>query len=191
MSELDCWEGLGSNRTSEQSNATRSEVVGYYGLGGKKVCQILGDSLHVVNAHIIPESKSNLLVLVDLDREDVNNPRNILRLHNDIERAFDRKDVMFEFDEATESFTMKVMNRDIEAIQLRDRTETFLEINGRTLVLPNRNLPFRRVMAIHSFYVKQKWHMDMNEAEIRTRELLSFSMDDEAQTRMANFFKPA
>jgi len=189
--ELDCWEGLGSNRTSDQANVTRSKAVEYYGLGKRKRCQILGDSGHVVDAQIIPESKNTLLILVDLEPEDVDSPRNVLRLHNDIERAFDNKDVMFEFDSATTSFTLRVMNPDIEAKQLKDRTETFLDINGRTLVLPNGNLPFRRVMAIHSFFVRRKWSMDMDEAEIRSRELLSFSMDDDAQTRIANFLKLA
>jgi len=189
--ELDCWEGLGSNRTSDQANVTRSKAVEYYGLGKRKRCQILGDSGHVVDAHIIPESKNTLLILVDLEPEDVDSPRNVLRLHNDIARAFDNKDVMFEFDSATTSFTLRVMNPDIEAKQLKDRTETFLDINGRTLVLPNGNLPFRRVMAIHSFFVRRKWSMDMDEAEIRSRELLSFSMDDDAQTRIANFLKLA
>ena len=70
MRELDCWEGLGSNRTSDQANVTRSKAVEYYGLGKRKRCQILGDSGHVVDAHIIPESKNTLLILVDLEPED-------------------------------------------------------------------------------------------------------------------------
>ena len=191
MSELDCWEGLGSNRTSEQSHTTRIEVVEHYGLDKKKQCQILGESDHVVNAHIFPKSRSKLLVLLDLKQKDVDSPRNILRIHNDIEKAFDKKEIMFEFDAATTSFTLKVMNTAILETRLQDRSETFRDIHGKILNIPNGNLPFRRLMAIHSFYVRQKWSMDMNEAEIRTKELLSFSVDGAAQARIASFLKPA
>ena len=82
------WEKISSEHTKSESSIARNNSVSHYGLGSRRTCQILGttqNTAHVKNAHIWPHDNSEALVLVDLQPSDIDDPRNILRLHEDIE----------------------------------------------------------------------------------------------------------
>ena len=85
------WKRISSESTKSESSTARSHLVFHYGLRDRETCQILGtNTSHVKNAHIWPHNNSEALVLVDLQPLDVNDSRNVLRLHEDIEYYLDR-----------------------------------------------------------------------------------------------------
>ena len=56
----------------------------------------LGQKGRVMNAHLWPHhTKGRGLNILQLNTEDVNDPRNFLRLHKSLEHAFDRHEIIF------------------------------------------------------------------------------------------------
>jgi hypothetical protein len=199
VNNMDGWENISSHRTQSDSAALTVAAKNYYGLSGKRVCQVLGvGTLHVVNAHIWPESNRKNLVLVELEEDDVNNARNILRLHHDIERAFDHKRLTFTTKRGATAentqFELKVLDPDLMATTLADTGKTFADVDGLPLVFPTGRMPYRRNLATHSvlayrFARNQGWlQIDaLTEGEVTAGELIRFSLDEEAQQRLHRF----
>lgn len=98
---LDPWEGIHSETSSvvvanETLNLT--PVSTFYGMKQKGQCMVLGKATHcqITTAHIWPRyTRGRGLEAFELSRLDVNNPRNFLRLHKSIEKAFDHKRLTF------------------------------------------------------------------------------------------------
>ena len=187
------WEKISSDRTQSESSTARNNSVSFYGLRGRKTCQILGNNTdHVINAHIWPYNNSQGLVLVDLQPSDIDNPRNVLRLHDDIEHYLDRFNLTFVL--SGNDFVLKVLDPDILNLTLKDRSETFRDLDGRNLQCPSGNLPWRRLLATHSIFAHQKAR-DQNwlpedqytAAETNAHDLMEFSLDTEAQARVRRF----
>jgi HNH endonuclease len=85
------WEKISSERTKSESSTARDSSVSYYGLHSRETFQILGsNTAHVQNAHIWPYNNREAMILVDLLPPDIDDPRNVLRLHEDIEYYLDR-----------------------------------------------------------------------------------------------------
>ena len=196
VNNMDGWDRITNNRTVSVSSATCDAALAYYGLDAKDYCQILGETTkHVVNAHIWPDHNKSNLVLVDLKPTDANNPRNILRLHRDIERFFDRKRVTF-VQSGSQEFLLKVLDPSIRTEMLRDTSDTFNDIDGRSLQFPNGSMPWRRLLATHSIFAHRHardsdWlpSDELTAAEVNTNELLDFSLDGEAQARVKRFLQ--
>lgn len=92
----DGWARISSERTSGESRKAQTGCVYFYGLTGKENCQMLGPGTkHVRNAHIWPHNNRGNLLLVDLEKTDIDNPKNVLRLHSDIEHKLDRFQLTF------------------------------------------------------------------------------------------------
>ncbi len=98
---LDPWEKIHSETDSvvganEEYNL--EPVSNFYGMSRKHRCMVLGTCTHaqIISAHIWPKhTYGKGLDVFELSVLDVNNPRNFLRLHKSIEKAFDRKRLTF------------------------------------------------------------------------------------------------
>jgi HNH endonuclease len=189
------WEKISENRTSRESETAKEKSIRYYGLYGKNHCQILGNGTkNVVNAHIWPHNNRENLVLVSLEEQDIDNPKNILRLHSAIEWHFDRFFLTFEYSGG--DFILKILDLNIRTFHLKDTNPplTFGDIDGRKLLFPTtkrENRPWRRLLAAHSIFAHRKARENgflqddqVTSAEFSAMELMKFSLDDEAQARI-------
>jgi HNH endonuclease len=196
MNNLDGWEWITNAHTVSNSSSVCDAALDYYDLAAKNYCQILGENTkHVVNAHIWPHHNKRNLVLVDLQPTDADKPRNILRLHRDIEYHFDHKDVTF-IQSGSDVFCLKVLNPKIGIKTLLGTTVTFDKIDGRPLCFPREKMPWRRLLSTHSIFAHRfardmGWLLDdaLTAAEVNANELLEFSLDGEAQDRMKRFLQ--
>ena len=187
------WEKISSEHTNSESSTARIDSMSFYGLKGRKTCQILGpNTTHVQNAHIWPHKNREGLVLVDLQPSDIDDPKNVLRLHDDIEYYFDCFHLTFVL--SREDFLLKVLNPGILNETLKDRSETFWDINGRKLQCPRGNLLWQRLLATHSIFAHQKardknWLPEDQYTPAKTNAygLMEYSLDMEAQDRMKRF----
>ena len=108
---LDPWCGIRTNDGSDASGCGKTSertdsILGFYGID-KDVCMVLGkcdedesrearQKGRVMNAHLWPHhTKGRGLNILQLNTEDVNDPRNFLRLHKSLEHAFDRHEIIF------------------------------------------------------------------------------------------------
>jgi hypothetical protein len=191
------WKETSTHRTVSESGELRARVLKHYGLT-RDTCQVLGGGTkHVVNAHIWPQHNSQNIVLVDLDVADVNAARNVLRLHHDIERAFDHLQVTFVTErgasEESLQFQLKVLDPALRPRHLRDMDVAFADIEDRPLTFPLGRLPWRRLLATHSVFAYRSaremgWLSDaLTEVEVTADELIRFSLDDEARDRVRRF----
>ncbi|CAB9514255.1 expressed unknown protein [Seminavis robusta] len=105
------------------------------------------------------------LTLVDLQETDIDDPRNLLRLHGDIENNFDR--FFLTFVPSGNDFILKVLDPTI------------------------RGRPWGRLLAAHSILSHRKARKDGNlpedqlsAAEVSAKELMEFSLDEPAQFRL-------
>jgi HNH endonuclease len=189
------WEKISENRTSRESKTAKEKSIRYYGLYGENHCQILGNGTkNVVNAHIWPHNNRENLVLVSLEEQDIDNPKNILRLHSDIEWHFDRFFLTFEYSGG--DFILKILDLNIRTFHLKDTNPplTFGDIDGRKLLFPTtkrENRPWRRLLAAHSIFAHRKARENgflqddqVTSEEFSALELMKFSLDDEALERM-------
>ena len=177
----------------DDSQSVKEASIAYYGLSNEKFCQVLGavdpNRVSVINAHIWPRSAAQDLVLFDLQPEEIHSERNVLRLHKDIERAFDHRDLAFVENDAG-ALVAKVLNPNILSELLTGTTATFSDIQGAPLLLPSGNIPFKRLIAHHSVLSHRKARAqgwigdDLSQVELRALALAAHSLDEEAQTRL-------
>jgi len=196
INNMDGWDRITTDRTVSDSTEIRHAAVAYYGLKARKHCQILGtDTKHVLNAHIWPHHNSENMILVDLKPSDVNSPKNILRLHKNIERCFDHKQLTF-VQSGNDSFYLKLLDPDFKTTVLVDTNVTFGDIDGYQLHFPNEKRPWRRLLATHSIialkHARDKgWLPDyeLSLEEIDAQERMGYSLDEEAQDRLRMFVR--
>jgi hypothetical protein len=143
----------------------------------------------VKNAHIWPHNNKDNLPLIDLVATDIDNPKNVLRLHSDIEHKFDR--FLLTFVPFGDDFVLHVLDPSINGITLKDTDVTFEQINGCPLLFPNGKRPWRRILSTHSIFAHRKAREKGNlqedqltAAEASTQELMEFYLDKEAQERI-------
>jgi hypothetical protein len=115
------WEKISENRTSVESTTAKTNSINFYGLESRKHCQVLGPGTkHVKNAHIWPHNNMENLPLIDLVATDIDNPKNVLRLHSDIEHKFDK--FLLTFVPSGDGFVLEVLDPSIKSITLKDTT---------------------------------------------------------------------
>lgn len=186
---LDPWEKIHSETEStieaaEQKNL--EPVSSFYGIQ-KKACMVLGRVTHckIKCAHIWPRwTRGNGLEAFDLNNADLNNPRNFLRLHRAIERAFDRKRLVIapETLGSGGELTLKIVILDpslhSESLEYNNATEPFSTINNKLfshVFVPNK-MPYTRLLSNHAVQAMDKAKMlgwipedDAEMAATRTR----------------------
>lgn len=186
------WERISSERTSVESVNVRNMSISYYGLSGIKHCQILGPAAgSVQNAHIWPYNNRGNLKLADLEETDIDDPRNVLRLHNEIEHKFDRFAIAFV--QSGGDLTLKVLDPGLKTstTPLQGTHASFQSIDGKKLLLPSGNRPWKRLVGTHSILAHrhardQGWlpEEQLTEAESSAVELMEWSLDEDAQARI-------
>ena len=133
--------------------------------------------------------------LFDLLPDAIDDPRNILRVHKKVERAFDSKELTFVM--TGDVLTLKVLAPDLRSEVLDDTGMTFSDIDRRSLRFNSANVPFRRLLAAHSiaahrFAELQSWIVgqDRTEEEVRAMDLARISLgDSESMKKVAYFFR--
>ena len=207
ISQADPWKIISESHWSRQDSADgRNRSVTYYGLTGDNSCQVLGGPLpqhvKITNAHIWPRSSCEKLVFFDLRVEDVNEPQNILRLHQCIERAFDKKELTFVADGVDSNdnpmFVVKVLSPALMDIELKGTNTTFRNIVSKELIIKNQEaMPYRRLLSHHSVQAHRyarimHWVSDDSTAEEENAaKLMEYSLDKEAQERIKSMLKPS
>ena len=191
---MDGWDKTTSQRTKSESSEVRNATVKFYGLSSRRHCQILGENTeHVVDAHIWPRHNRDNLVLVELEATDIDDPKNILRLHKNIEGFFDHKQLTFT--QSGSDFLLKVLDPSIRTVMLEGTAVTLNDIEGKPLVFPSGEMPWRRLLATHSIISLKNARQQSNwleedkltAAEVNAQELMEFSLDAEAQARVRRF----
>ena len=187
-----------SHFSQQDSEEARNASINFYGLPNEKYCQVLAEQPEhskVVNAHIWPRSSTRSLPRVGLKMEDIHKPRNILRLHQSIERAFDRRELAFIAGD-NDSFVVKVLSPEIRLEQLKGLQKRFADIDGEKLKISKQgSLPYRRLLAHHSVlahqYAREKGWIgdDLSAEEFNAGALLEHSLDKEAQERIKLLWK--
>jgi len=200
MRLMDGWEDIHSSkpasedvRPAEESKELKQTSTIYYGITNK-FCQVLGPQTpHVVSAHIWPKSKHHELPLFHLLSSDINNPRNLLRLHRDIEHAFDQKRLTFVPVSSSNfsKFQVKLMSTDEKWLdtEIKDTALSFRQLENKPLLMgencaPN-HLPFRRILSFHvqmSFRAAERngWipSRDLTEMQIWANEMARYSLGE-------------
>jgi hypothetical protein len=184
---MDGWDRITTDCTVSDSSANHNTVVAYYGLASKEHCQMLGD------AHLWPDHSKSNLVLVDCKSTDIDDPKNILRLHRGIERLFDHKQVTFT-QSGSKDFLLKVLNPLIGTKVLDDTSLTFNDMDRRPLILPNGKMPWRHLLATHSIIAHRHardsgWLPSdkLTAPELNANDLMELSLGAEAQARVKRF----
>ena len=159
---LDPWEQIHSEITEKieaESNFHLENVSNFYGTPKKQYCMVLGDvtHCHIICAHIWPKyTMGKGLEVLELDRKDINNPRNFLRLHKSIENAFDKKRLYFSYVMEGDDirFTVQILDPSLlrETLEANEATISFASLHDGTFhhkfVFPCK--PFLRTVAIHA-----------------------------------------
>lgn len=160
---LDPWEGIYSETNSVVERAETNNlqpVTAFYGMK-KKQCMVLGSCTHaqIICAHIWPRyTNGRGLEAFELNRLDVSNPRNFLRLHRSIERAFDHKRLTFVpvSMSPTDELVMEVLLLDpalfSEVISYNQIDVNFSTLHHKHLsytFTPNR-MPYTRLLSSHT-----------------------------------------
>ena len=212
---LDPWENIRSINTEIiQKNAANfiKPVCEYYKIPKKKYCMVLGPVSHcnIISSHIWPHhTNGSGLPALGLNLEDVNSPRNFLRLHKSIERAFDHKRLYFECSNCgnrANSTTLRVILVDpslaAEAFHVNGKRRTFSEIDNMEFHYKfsqtEERKPFTRLIALHACRTISKarnlnWISDDADAEERRNrslELARLSLQDRSDVLNA-FFTPS
>jgi len=162
-----------SHYSKDDSAEEKLASMAFYGLPDERVCQVLGqqpEHVKIVNSHIWPRRGTATLPLFGVKTGDVHNPRNVLRLHQCIERAFDSRKLVFVYD-ANDQLVVKVLHKDMKPTLLKGTQKRFADIDGVPLQIKSTGtLPYRRLLAHHAGlahrWAREKtWISDDLEAE--------------------------
>ena len=159
---LDPWEQIHSELTEKieaESTVHLVDVSAFYGTDIKHYCMVLGHvtNCHIICAHIWPKlTMGKGLSALGLDRSDVNSPRNFLRLHKSIERAFDKKRLCFSYnmEGGDIRFVVSILDPDLlqETYEADGNTVSFSQLDNLPchykFVPPAK--PFVRLIAVHA-----------------------------------------
>ena len=159
----DPWENIRSVGTEiimKESAEKLDPVSIFYGTKKKKYCMMLGSVSHcnIVCAHIWPKLTAGRgLEHYGLSAADVNSPRNFLRLHIDIEKAFDEKRLYFEkidLKPNTISLCLRVLDPALlrETFSVTGLNRTFASIDNQQFKheFVGGIRPFLRILAVHA-----------------------------------------
>jgi hypothetical protein len=167
---LDPWERIHSETESVVEAAEQRNldlVSDFYEMPKTAMCMVLGKATNcqIKCAHIWPRcALGRGLEAFDLNDTDVDNPRNFLRLHRDIERAFDRKRLVFvpEALGVDGEVLLKVVILDprlhSEDLTFNDTTVQFSTVHNQlfSYTFVSSKMPYTRLLANHALQATNK-----------------------------------
>jgi hypothetical protein len=199
---LDPWEGIKSEITEAVQNATMANlpvISTYYGIPQHHYCMVLGPGTthcNIICAHIWPRhTYGRGLETFDLNPNDINEPRNFLRLHRTIENAFDHKRLYFDLSENNHIDGQIILKVVILDPALKNVDLTYGGMTVKMSTIDNRDFhhvftvpikPYMRLLAVHANQAINKAYMmgwisdDLDYAARRDRalNLARLSLDD-------------
>lgn len=183
MRDLDPYGSLAAAPSRASLTLQAQDVCKYYNIH-QKYCQALQMRVPasgvrseplVVNAHLWPASTHGKgLELLGLDPSDLTNPRNFLRLHRDVEQAFDKRRLCFICRDG--QIVCKILDPSLLTSKIKNTPFCFHHLDGFPLdVNGHKRAPFHRVLANHAalsrrFALQQRW-IDDPAAAVRDEEL--------------------
>lgn len=193
--EFDPWEKISNGSRSDKATITLSPLIAqFYGLRMTE-CQLLGllpSSEAIKSAHIWPNWTDGLqLPLFGLETADAQHPRNFLRLHSDVEQAFDHKRLTFRLQGA--ELMIHVLDPSLLSEQIGKTGRTFNDCHQLhlSLTFSTTNRPYHRLLAVHaqcSFRNARKkgWiqEQDLTDGEIWATEMARHSLNGGGQRTM-------
>jgi len=193
--EFDPWEKISNGSRSDKATVTLSPLIAqFYGLRMNE-CQLLGllpSSEAIKSAHIWPNWTDGLqLPLFGLETSDAQHPRNFLRLHSDVEHAFDHKRLTFRLQGA--ELMIHVLDPLLLSEQIGKTGRTFNDCHQLhlSLTFSNTNRPYHRLLAVHaqcSFRNARKkgWiqEQDLTDGEVWATEMARHSLNGGGQRTM-------
>ena len=132
------------------------------------------------------------LPVFGLEQSKVHHPRNVLRLQECLERAFDRKQITFIQGDTSNDFKLRLLDKGLKNVKLKGTKSTFASLEGLPLHMKQKGpLPCRRLLAHHVILRyrnarKQHWleeSDDLTPEEVQAENLVSHSLDECAQAR--------
>jgi hypothetical protein len=162
-SALDPWEHIISLDTQVVVNRSLNHlasVSNYYGTGRHHYCMFLGAATHcdIICSYIWPQHTAGEgLEVFGLEKGCVDDPRNFLRLHKSLEKAFDRKRIIFDCVPATTAGEFKlqlnILDPDFrnDAISYNNSTVFGSDLDNTQshYIFREDRLPFRRLLSMH------------------------------------------
>jgi hypothetical protein len=200
-SAMDPWEKTSGSRSHAAAADLTAPVLQFYGFAGDhRLCHLVGKVKHVdkhvgkdptvITAHIWPNHTNGAgLQLFNLANKDLNSERNFLRLHEQVEKAFDHRQLTFVFYGGKLSAHVldpALMNQCIAGTQL-----TFADWHQKALTFRNKERPFHRLLAAHAaksfaHAETQGWIQphELSALQIRAQELARHSLDAVARANI-------
>lgn len=145
---IDPWDITARSQGSSDPSLSKHEINHFYNLRENE-CMVCGYSRNVVNAHIWPKHTKgkHLLSMFNLTNEQLNDPRNYLRLCKSLEVAFDNKQITII--EKNRNLLIYVLDASIKGQQVSDTIYKFKDCHMWPLNFKNANRPFLRILAAH------------------------------------------
>ena len=124
----------------------------------------------IIAAHIWPASTNGRgLRRFNLDATCLNEGRNGLLLHRAIEKAFERKQICFVFNQMNQDFKVKILCPRIKNKEIMEKFR-FASIEAKPLKLPNSVWPYQRLLNWHA---KRAFEYAHNESWIDSADTLN------------------
>jgi hypothetical protein len=179
---FDPWEKISSSQ-SAVSATCQGRICAFYGIEDH-ICQLLGVAvgrMHVTSGNIWPKHTLGLqLHEFGLEKHDVSNVRNFLRLHSSVEKAFDCKRLTFV--PQNDNIVCHVLDPKILPLPIGATGRSFIDFHLQPLHFRNIQRPLRRLLAVHvqkalRHAVHQGWMdaCDLPAYEVRAQELARHS----------------
>jgi len=162
---LDPWayiESVSSSAVSNQEESCIQSILDYYQVRKRHYCMFLGiaTECHIVPAHLWPSHTRGVgLEVMSLTANDINSPRNNLRLNSRLEKAFDHKRITFEYSPLANDTTkfklrLKIFDPDFRTEEIKFNGSTILagtlDNTESDYTFEENKEPFRRILAIHT-----------------------------------------
>ena len=193
------WDRTSHSRSHAAAENLTPGVLEHYGFGGdRNLCHLVGHvngaangpEAAVITAHIFPNHTGGEgLELYGLRQSDIDNPRNFLRLHKQVEKAFDSRRLTIVRHQG--QLCAYLVDKSLSGTKLSGIKKphlTFGDCHLRPLAFSNNEFPFRRLLAGHAadtfaYAQRMGWrgHEQQYEEDTRVMELASFSLDKTAQ----------
>jgi len=195
-----------SNIAKNCSTTYRDQICAFYGITKSHYCMVLGRVTHcsIISAYIWPNLTGGRgLDTFGLTSADMTNPRNFLRLHDKVEKAFDRKRLTFLPVDASNVVSLVVVILDpalrSEPLVYNNETISMESLDGKVFnyKFPADKTPFLRLLAVHALRahekaVENRWILNdtaLAERKARVRELARLSLEqNDPKFVMQRFF---
>lgn len=151
-----------TKETHDGDYVNKDVILTHYDLSDNQ-CLFIGNlpnlkDTRVVTLYLWPKYTGGKgLELFDLNQSDINNPANLLRVHKEIKRAYDNKQIYFSIDNekrlkltVLDPALLDESNPATSFTYKAGKTVSFKKIDGKVGRIPLINLPFQEILSAHT-----------------------------------------